>query len=722
MAQFYPSYEKIKQLTVQPEEGELYLLKFLKENLDDSFEVYFNPFLNGDRPDIIIMRKNYGVMIIEVKDWELSHYYLDERRKWRLKQNDANLKSPIDQVLRYKENMYNLHIENLLERKIRKFKYWSIVCCAVYFHNETKKSLNEFLVEPYKNNRKYQDFLKRNIELLGRNSLNKSDFFKVLRKKYLIAKKPSFFFGSELYDSFKRYLKPPIHTKEEGEKIPYSKQQQRLIFSEARDQRIKGVVGSGKTTVMAARAVNAHLRTNDKVLLLCYNITLKNYIHDKISKVREEFTWDNFYINNYHNFITTEMNNNGIEFEIPKDFSEWTTEERSKYFEENYYGNEELFQENKGKFKKYKTILIDEIQDYKRPWMNVIKNCFLEEGGEYVLFGDEKQNIYSNEIENKDIKTNVQQKPSELKDCFRSDKKIKDIAIGFQYIHFQQKYNIDDFNKQLSMTYDKPSFIKYFLIGNEINVVELLKIVKDISSKLGEHPNDIAILGIRIAILRELDCYYRYKTNEKTNSMFETQEVWYKLLLETFKKREVIKEGLELFPKLKEEETKKNKLAVLLAIKDLAEETNETEITSAYNRAIERDKIDKERFENWYSSQNLKELLNRDKRLSIRGLERKYPEYRMLTKKLKFVRDNKKFHFWYNRGTLKLSTIHSFKGWEANTLFLLIEEEWQDGDFPFSYEELIYTGLTRSKKNLIIINCGNMDHHNSISELINKNE
>lgn len=722
MAQFYPSYEKIKQLTVQPEKGELYLLKFLKENLDDSFEVYFNPFLNGDRPDIIIMRKNYGVMIIEVKDWVLPHYYLDDRRKWRLKKNNAYLKSPINQVLRYKENMYNLHIENLLEKKIRNSKYWSIVCCAVYFHNATQNSLNNFLVEPYKENKKYQDFLKWNIILLGKDDLNKEDFLKVLKRKYLIRKHPSLFFDQELYDSFKRYLKPPIHTVDEGKEIPYSKQQKKLIISESRDQRIKGVVGSGKTTVMAARAVNAHLRTKNKVLLLCYNITLKNYIHDKISKVRENFAWENFYINNYHNFITTEMNNNGIEFVIPRNFSNWSTEKRSEFFEENYFSNELLFKENKEKFTKYQTILIDEIQDYKRPWMNVIKNCFLEDGGEYVLFGDEKQNIYSNEIENKDIKTNVQQKPSELKDCFRSDKKIKDIAIGFQNIHFQEKYNIDNFNKQLEMSFNKPSLIKYFLIGNEINVVELLKIVKDISAKLGEHPNDIAILGIRIAILREFDCYYRYKTSENTNSMFETQEVWYKLLLETFKKSEVIITGLDLFPGGVKEDAKKNKLAVLLAIKDLEEETKEPEITTAYKRFIEKNNVDKDNFEEWYSSQNLKELLNRDKRLSMRGLEAKYPKYRKLTKKLKFVRDNKKFHFWYNRGTLKLSTIHSFKGWEANTLFLLIEEEWNDGDFPFSFEELIYTGLTRSKNNLVIINCGNMEHHNTISELMNKNE
>jgi len=274
----------------------------------------------------------------------------------------------------------------------------------------------------------------------------------------------------------------------------------------------------------------------------------------------------------------------------------------------------------------------------------------------------------------------------------------------------------------MSVSFEKPSLLKYFLVGKEVNVVELHQIINDISISLGEHPNDIAILGIRIAILRELDCYYRYKTNEKTNSMFETQEVWYKLLLQTFKNKEVIKEGLRLFPRIREEETKKNKLAVLLAIKDLEEDTNESEIISTYKRVIQNDSVDKVKFEAWYSSQHLKELLNRDKRLSIRGLEKKYPEYKLLTKKLKFVRDNKKIHFWSNRGTLKLSTIHSFKGWEANTLFLIIEEEWKDGDFHSSFAELVYTGLTRSIKNLIIINCGNMEQHDSISKLVNKNE
>ena len=67
MAIFYPSIEKIQEFKVKPTIGEMTLLYFLKNVLDDSFEVYFNPFLNGDRPDVLIMRKDYGLMINEVK-------------------------------------------------------------------------------------------------------------------------------------------------------------------------------------------------------------------------------------------------------------------------------------------------------------------------------------------------------------------------------------------------------------------------------------------------------------------------------------------------------------------------------------------------------------------------------------------------------------------------------------------------------------------------------
>lgn len=69
------------------------------------------------------------------------------------------------------------------------------------------------------------------------------------------------------------------------------------------------------------------------------------------------------------------------------------------------------------------------------------------------------------------------------------------------------------------------------------------------------------------------------------------------------------------------------------------------------------------------------------------------------------IRRSKKFNFRPKNGLLKLSTIHSFKGWEVETLFLIISNPATTK----TTEELIYTAMTRSKTNLIIFNLGNID-------------
>jgi hypothetical protein len=65
-------------LKVKPTSGERHLLHFLSSVLDDTYEVFFQPYLNGDNPDIIIVRKIL-CMIVEVKDWDLSSYQLTEK-------------------------------------------------------------------------------------------------------------------------------------------------------------------------------------------------------------------------------------------------------------------------------------------------------------------------------------------------------------------------------------------------------------------------------------------------------------------------------------------------------------------------------------------------------------------------------------------------------------------------------------------------------------------
>lgn len=448
MAIFYPCIEKINQFKVQPTDGERSLLNFLERTLDDSFEIYFNSFLNGDRPDILIMRKGYGVMVIEVKDWNLDNFQLNEKRKWVYTPNNSVVKLPIDQVLKYKNNLFDLHVADLLQVKIKDFRNFNIVSCAVYFHCASKSYLEGMLVEPYKDDKKYQTLLKYNIDFLGHDSLNQEDFNILLKNRYMIAERPSWFFTDKLYDNFKRLLSPPLHLRSQGVPYSYSQKQKEIIYSTTLEQRVRGVFGSGKTTVLAARAVQAYKRAlernnNPRVLILTFNITLKNFIHDKMNRVDETFPIENFIIINYHQFINAELNNLNIEFEIPEGID---PEHLSQYLESKYYGNIKLFDEHKDEITKYDAVLIDEIQDYHRSWMEIVKNYFRDPQGDYVLFGDVKQNIYGQSTQNKDVVTNVRG-VNDLKYCYRSDFKVRDLAQSFQKNIFKDKYDVDDFSE-----------------------------------------------------------------------------------------------------------------------------------------------------------------------------------------------------------------------------------------------------------------------------------
>lgn len=594
MAKLYPTLEIINKQNVKPTEGEFMLLNFLINILDDSYEMYFQPFLNGDCPDIVIMKKGYGVVIIEVKDWRLLNYKIDTKTNWRLSNDETKILSPLKQVHKYKENLFNLHIDELFQRHIKNLNHWETVTCVLYFHNATENELINFILKdfPEEKNKKYFDDVNK-IGLLGKDSLNK-ERINELFKKYSLNKE-NLYFDDVMYNSFYRYFQPPIHEIEEGIEIVYSKEQKELINSEVRPRRkIKGVAGSGKTLVLAKRSVNAHKRTGGLVLILTFNLSLKNYIHDRISEVKEKFKWNNFYITNYHHFFTTEANRYGLNID---GLDSWQ--------------NVEFFKKVKNVINKYDVLLIDEIQDYKQEWIDIITEYFIHEQTEFIVFGDEKQNIYERELDenNEPIVRKIPGNWNKsLNTSHRFTNSIGKIATKFQKNIFKEKYNHDEI-KTLSTLDFTSRIIEYHYFetySNENLFKEIYKVIE--YNKI--HSSDAGVLCSTISILREIDHLIKTTKHEETSTTFET-------------------------------------------------------------------------FEQYVSFEKNKQMLDRIRRV-------------------------KKFHFWMKTGKIKLSTIHSFKGWEIDTLFLIIENDINAVDFDKI--ELIYTGITRARRNLIIFNLNNIHY------------
>lgn len=676
MAILYPPVEVIKKRKPAATPGERALLSFLLHNYNDEYEIFFQPFLNGDLPDIIVMHRGCGVMIFEVKDWDLSNYRVTSSGKWIVPVNDAVYKNtPLRQVLRYKEKLYDLHIDSLLNLRLKDYKYWYVVNCAVYFHCSTTKEANEKCngkllcdachvsisekcttcqkkmrcCEIAENRtmeqekcRKYKTFVDKNFTILGNDALNKATMDRIFDERWM--SRHSRYFTDDLYNSFIRILRPSYHTIENGMGITLSQEQKLLAQStEGERKRIKGVAGSGKTLVLAQRAVNAHKRTQGLVLILTFNITLRNYIHDKISQIREEFAWEFFNISNYHDFITSNMNNVGIDFDFlvtDKDGNKVFMDDRAAFdraADEKIYSNLHLFDGHRDKLPKYDVILIDETQDYKENWIRIIKDNFATDNAEIVAFADEKQNIYSRKLdEDKMPVIPIQSGPwdKKLNKSYRLSKKIALLVSDFQKKYFAQKYAIENQIETDAMLLLFEPYIEYHYYKPSADGMEDKNLAKYIYAQILKHSinsNDVTILSSRIRMLRSLDYMLRKESKEKTNIMFESRE-----------------EFLQQFPN------------------------------------------------------------------STTGLEK--------NKEIEKIRKNRKANFWMNRGTIKLSTIHSFKGWESPAVFLVIEDnirassllnnQFQPGEFS---DELVYTGMTRCQNHLFIINMGNQLYHEYFS-------
>jgi superfamily I DNA/RNA helicase len=355
------------------------------------------------------------------------------------------------------------------------------------------------------------------------------------------------------------------------------------------------------------------------VLILTYNITLRNYIHDKISQVREDFAWNNFLIIHYHEFFKSMANNLGLPITSLIDFN-----------------REDFFEPASSQTPRFAAIFVDEVQDYRVEWLRGLRRYFLQEEGEFVLFGDEKQNIYGRDLEaDRRIQTNIRGRWNELTTTFRLSERIVRVATAYQNHFLKRRYDLDAIEiapEQLSL-FDATQHFEYFDMSGAGDVVaEVFDLYRSLCERYGIHPNDVCIVSSRIPFLRELDYLIRTAARERTMTMFESKE--------------------------------------------------------AYNELCK-------------SISHHEELDD-----AVEGL-----------------RKAKKFHFWMNPGTVKLATIHSFKGWEISTLILVLFADQatvrQNGEMEareaIADEELVYTAITRCRHNLFVANFGNRKYHEFFS-------
>ncbi len=583
----FPNWEQLNNLKVSLTDGERTLANYFDKYLPKEWEIYIQPYFNGDRPDIVLLNPHIGIMVYEVKDWNLNLYWSEKYTRKNNNKiitfyksfvrdqtgNSQPVVNPVKQVERYRSNLlrYMPQIADSIDANKKKLGVFRM---GLYFHTSTTEQAKRFI----------PNHKEKNCILVGQELLLKEDIFKIVPD---VNRDKSYYMEKSWADSIRFWLKPPYHSMEQEQKIDLSPEQKKHINpSSHKHQRLRGVAGSGKTLVIAQRAANLASQ-GKKVLIVTFNITLWHYIRDAVSRARYGFEWERIEFNHFHGFCRNFLMENNIVVKY---------NEEDDYFDETIPNlvMSTLNQKKNCKNRIYDAVLIDEGQDYAQSYYDVLC-AFLSDNDEVLFVTDEKQNIYSRELSwiDKMSGTKFKGRWRELNKSYRLPLLILREANRFAKL-FLPKVGIvaEPVDRQTKIGVAKDKLINSHLLWRNLHSYDkyqdkIFDAYTWLTEKKNIHPSEIVIL---------------VSTH---------------------------KEGMKLV-----ERFKKNSIKV--------------------NHVFEGDKST---YKNKHS-------------------------------------------FWMGDGRLKISTIHSFKGWEL--LNVIVLTPYDDSNKNIDY--LMYIAITRARENLIVFN------------------
>lgn len=462
--------------------------------------MYIDAAVNEVAVDFIIVRPNKGILLLNVFEENLNECTLSEDKKG-INVYGKLYQSPIDLISLCQLSIKD-GIEELLMSTIEDNRNFSLIKKAIVFPENSIDEIKNFF--EYENN--FFNF----TFIFGREIIENRDISQNLYTTI------GFLYNNNAFDDvvrrkLARMISPSWHSYQEGriDMQPVGAQK-RLSESSMTQQKISGVAGSGKTQVLAFRAVNAMKRTGGDVLVLTYNITLANYLKFRLSEIREDFSWEKIDVYPYHQFFRIRA----AECQLHVEFES--------------YQNEAFFDNSKS-HKKYSAIFIDEVQDYTTEWLRIVmQNFLLEPNGELVVFGDPKQNVYQRPLDaNGDIRLGVigGQWNRQLTTSRRfANPRLANLASAFQ-TQFMANLPIDNIATENAMlnTFNF-QILTYIDLRQNNSFESIVTNIINIISNDNNEARDFVVLASSTKLLRDIDILYRQKTNEQTEITFISNE------------------------------------------------------------------------------------------------------------------------------------------------------------------------------------------------------
>ncbi|WP_121661868.1 nuclease-related domain-containing DEAD/DEAH box helicase [Metabacillus litoralis] len=377
--------------------GEQYLLDvFRNSSRFDGWMVFEQPHINSMKPDFVLLHPSRGIIIIEVKDWNLTSSVYENGGYIRGTDGRSHKKNPINQVENYKKSILKSELTNsvYLAEEFEK-NYYACIETVVYFHGAAKANALAFC----NNNLLYTKiWTKEDIEYIKNthNPLNNRIH------TYALSRQQSAFNHNgqleELVKELAKHLQYADYNFERRRPFILTPSQSELSeLSPGSIRRWSGVAGAGKSLILAEKAVKA-LRDNKRVLILTFNITLRHYLRDLVSqqfgqgnyegerkKLRKDLT-----IIHFHELLKIIMTEHEIEVDFDDEDQNFTQRWMSLiniYFLENNM---------KDQFN-YDYILVDEGQDFMGEWIRFLKQFYTKKGELFIVY-DKAQDLFNHGV------------------------------------------------------------------------------------------------------------------------------------------------------------------------------------------------------------------------------------------------------------------------------------------------------------------------------------
>ncbi|MFC1896411.1 UvrD-helicase domain-containing protein [Thermodesulfobacteriota bacterium] len=418
-------------------EGEEKFYRFVEQvaRPDSEYICWYLPDLREREPDFILFSRRTGLIVFEVKDWNLEQIMEADAHwfKLRIRGKVERRRNPSRQAREYRNQLMDVLHEDgrLLSRdpeyhgKIKIPIGWGICLPNINKYEYERKDLAEVISA---DRVFFWDDLHPDSPICSDST--GTCFADALSGRF----SPMFRFtltGNEL-DHLKHLLFPIVRVNlpERQSDFPYERRMSRLKALDHHQEALArslggghrivvGPPGSGKTLILVHKAAlllryDASIRS---ILIVCYNITLVNYIERLLAGLKAPLGAKGVLVRHFYQ-LCSEIMGEEVEYEDQSD---------------DYYsvGLQETIERASDFERRFDAIMIDEGQDFSDGMFRVVTSLLKSETNNLTIALDDNQNIYRRRASWKDVGIQARGRVHRLSHAYRTTVELATFASRF---------------------------------------------------------------------------------------------------------------------------------------------------------------------------------------------------------------------------------------------------------------------------------------------------